>query len=118
MPHYRSLGEKCYSRRAARKTRRIGRSGKTIQPSPSPGRRSLYAHDPGKAQEIAESFVRDQAHVFGIVDLATDTLIGRCALFDINYVDCNAMLGMVIGEKEYWGRVRPGGRQTVGRLRL
>ncbi len=72
-----------------------------------------------KAQEIAESFVRDQAHVFGIVDLATDTLIGRCALFDINYVDRNAMLGMVIGEEGVLGAgVRPGGRQTVGRLRL
>lgn len=30
--------------------------------------------------------------------------IGYYIINDINYLDCNAYLGLVIGEKEYWGQ--------------
>ncbi|NVM35618.1 MAG: GNAT family N-acetyltransferase [Candidatus Lokiarchaeota archaeon] len=30
--------------------------------------------------------------------------IGYCVINDINYLDCNAYFGLVIGEKEYWGQ--------------
>jgi RimJ/RimL family protein N-acetyltransferase len=46
--------------------------------------------------------LRNKYHVFSIVDLETDALIGRCGLFDVDPVNRRAMLGTVIGEKEYW----------------
>ena len=106
MPHYRKLvGEKCYlSPCSPEDAAYWAKWENDLAVAIPPGDEAYTPMTLEKAQEIAESFVRDQAHVFGIVDLATDTLIGRCALFDINYVDCNAMLGMVIGEKEYWGQ--------------
>jgi RimJ/RimL family protein N-acetyltransferase len=56
--------------------------------------------DINKAIDDANS---DNIHVFNIVDLETDKLIGRCMLFNIDKVDRRAMLGILIGEKEYWG---------------
>ena len=57
-----------------------------------------------KMKEILNDVIKHQSRIFSIVDLATDKLIGRCLLFNINQVDRNAMLGFVIGEKEYWGQ--------------
>ena len=57
-----------------------------------------------KSQESLHRANMNQAQVFSIVDLATAALIGRCMLFDIDHVNRKAMLGIVIGEKEYWGR--------------
>ena len=48
--------------------------------------------------------VNQGAHCFAIVDQETGTAIGRCMLFDMDMVDRRAMLGIVIGEKSYWGR--------------
>ena len=48
--------------------------------------------------------VNQGAHCFAIVDQETCTAIGRCMLFDLDMVDRRAMLGIVIGEKSYWGR--------------
>jgi len=57
-----------------------------------------------KSKEIVADVIRSQDHVFGIVDLETDELIGRCMLFDLDWVNRRAMLGIVIGEKAYWGQ--------------
>ncbi|MBN1937701.1 MAG: GNAT family N-acetyltransferase [Anaerolineae bacterium] len=57
-----------------------------------------------KMQDILNDIAKNQSHIFGIVDLETDELIGRCMLFNVNHVDRNAMLGIVIGEKTYWGQ--------------
>lgn len=48
--------------------------------------------------------LRLQRPVFSIIDLANDELIGRCMLFAIDPLNRRAMLGIVIGEKSYWGR--------------
>jgi RimJ/RimL family protein N-acetyltransferase len=53
--------------------------------------------------DLAET-VQQREHVFSIVDLASDRLIGRGLLFGINLVDRNAMLGIVIGDKGYWSQ--------------
>jgi RimJ/RimL family protein N-acetyltransferase len=58
----------------------------------------------GKSQEIVQSIIKQQQHIFSIVDNDKDILIGRCLLFGIDSVNRNAMLGIVIGEKEYWSR--------------
>jgi RimJ/RimL family protein N-acetyltransferase len=57
-----------------------------------------------KSEEIVADVIRGQDHVFGIVDLETDELIGRCMLFDLDWVNRRAMLGIVIGEKACWGQ--------------
>lgn len=51
-----------------------------------------------------EDAIRRQEHIFSIIDCATDQLIGRCMLFSIDPVNCSSMLGIVIGEKAFWGR--------------
>lgn len=43
-------------------------------------------------------------HMMMIVDLETDTPIGWCALFYRVPANRRAMLGIIIGEKSYWGR--------------
>lgn len=57
-----------------------------------------------KSKEVLAGVLCRQDHVFGIVDLETDDLIGRGMLFDLDLVNRKAMLGIVIGEKAYWGQ--------------
>jgi RimJ/RimL family protein N-acetyltransferase len=42
--------------------------------------------------------------VFTIVDLTTEETIGRGMLFSVDLVNRGAMLGIVIGEKDYWSK--------------
>ena len=51
--------------------------------------------------EQIDAVLRNQSHVFGIVDLASDTLIGRCLLFNLDAVNRSAMLGIMIGDRDY-----------------
>lgn len=57
-----------------------------------------------KMRDILDDVSKQQSHVFSIVTLDADTLIGRCLLFNIDHVNQKAMLGIVIGEKDYWGK--------------
>ncbi len=57
-----------------------------------------------KTKEIVGNVIQHQDHVFSIVNLETDKLIGRGILFDIDQINRKAMLGIVIGEKGYWGQ--------------
>ncbi len=43
-------------------------------------------------------------HNYGIVDAATDTLIGSCGLMDIDALNRCAEIGIVLGDKSYWGK--------------
>lgn len=63
---------------------------------------TLYSRE--KSREIVSDVIKQQSKIFSIIDLATDKLIGRCLLFNIDQVNRHAMLGIVIGEKEYWGK--------------
>ena len=56
-----------------------------------------------KMRDILAEVSKHQSHIFSIVNLETDTTIGRCLLFNIDQVNRQATLGIVIGEKEYWG---------------
>ncbi len=42
--------------------------------------------------------------VFEVYHKEDKKSIGYCVINNINYLDCNAYLGLVIGEKEYWGQ--------------
>jgi RimJ/RimL family protein N-acetyltransferase len=66
-------------------------------------------------QETASSIIKNKEHVFSIVDLKSDALIGRCLLFGVNLVDRSAMFGIVIGEKAFWSK---GYGQEATRLML
>ena len=65
-------------------------------------------------EEAIREFHRDRAHVFSIVDTETDQLVGRCLLFNVDAVNRSAMLGIVLGEKDFWNRGM--GREAVGLL--
>ena len=55
-----------------------------------------------KCQEDVRNVIQNQEHMFSVVELENDALIGRCLLFSIDWVNRHAMLGIVIGEKNYW----------------
>ncbi|MCK4433383.1 MAG: GNAT family N-acetyltransferase [Methanomicrobia archaeon] len=57
-----------------------------------------------KQKEMISDIIKEQSHIFNIIELETDTLIGRCLLFGIDHVNRKAMLGIVIGEKAYWDK--------------
>lgn len=54
-------------------------------------------------EDIMDAIQRQQ-HIFSIVTLADDQLIGRCLLFATDTVNRSAMLGIFIGQKEFWGQ--------------
>ena len=43
-------------------------------------------------------------YTFGIRTLADDKLIGNCSLFEISLKNRSATFGIVLGEKDYWGK--------------
>lgn len=53
--------------------------------------------------DVADAIQRQQ-HIFSIVDLVDDILIGRCLLFAMDTVNRSAMMGILIGDKAYWGK--------------
>lgn len=54
--------------------------------------------------ESITTIVKQRQHIFSILDLATGTVIGRALFFDIDHVNQGAMVGLVIGDRAYWGK--------------
>ncbi len=57
-----------------------------------------------KSREMLADSLKNQHHVYTIVDRETDKGIGRGMLFNMQHIDAQAMLGITIGEREYWNR--------------
>lgn len=57
-----------------------------------------------KEREILTEMSKKQDHVFGIIDLETDKLIGNCSLFDIDRINGKAEFGIFIGDKNFWSK--------------
>ncbi|MBU0928290.1 MAG: GNAT family N-acetyltransferase [Spirochaetes bacterium] len=55
-----------------------------------------------KEREILSAISKE--HNYGIVDAASGELIGSCGLMDLDAVNRSAEIGIVIGDKAYWGR--------------
>jgi RimJ/RimL family protein N-acetyltransferase len=53
-------------------------------------------------QEAIRDILENNRHVFSIVDQKTDRAIGRCMFFNVDAVNRTAMMGIVIGERDYW----------------
>ena len=54
-------------------------------------------------REWLEKFAKDP-YQFAIVDCKTDRLIGGCGLKDVDLVNRTALMGIFLGDREYWGR--------------
>ena len=106
MPHYKKLvGDKCYlSPCAPEDAEAWARWDNDLEVSLPLGDEAYTPFSLPKSQEIVADVMRGQHHVFSILDLETDKLIGRCMLFDLDLVNRKAMLGVVIGERAYWGQ--------------
>lgn len=106
MPYYRKLsGEKCYlSPIDAADAAAWAAWMNDLEVSLPLGDEAYTTYSLEKMQAEAAESIQRQDPIFSIVDCATDTLIGRCLLFGVNPVDRNAMMGIVIGEKNWWGR--------------
>lgn len=57
-----------------------------------------------KERKNITDLLQSNVHVFSIVDLKSDELIGRCMLFSIDKINRHAMFGIVIGEKSHWNK--------------
>ena len=57
-----------------------------------------------KEREAIIEIFQNDPHLFTIVDLKSDELIGYCMLFGVDSVDKHARLGIVINEKSYWNK--------------
>ena len=53
-------------------------------------------------QNAIRDILEKNRYVFSIVEIEKDQTIGRCMFFNVDAVNGNAMLGIVIGEKERW----------------
>ena len=57
-----------------------------------------------KMHEQIDGALRNQAHVFSIVELESDQTIGRCMLTNLDAINRSAMLGIMIGDKAFQNR--------------
>jgi len=106
MTYYRKLsGEKCYlSPLSTEDADAITSWLNDLEVTLPLGDEAYLPYSVEKVQgEIAEA-IRRQDHVFGIVDCVSNHVIGRCLLFGMNPVDRSAMLGIFIGDKDYWSQ--------------
>ncbi len=106
MPYYKKLvGQKCYlspcaPEDAAKWAEWFNDLSVTI---PLGDEAYIPIHLAGQ-EELLSSVIKEGYHWFSIVDLETDSLIGRGILFNVDQVNRTAMLGIAIGEKAYWDR--------------
>ena len=52
--------------------------------------------------EALESLAKDGNH-FSIITQEKDKVIGNCSFFNVDPINRSAEIGIVIGEKDYWG---------------
>ncbi len=57
-----------------------------------------------KTEESMRKIIDNQEHVFSVIDLETDSCIGRTILFGIDHLNRKAMFGIFIGDKSFWGK--------------
>jgi RimJ/RimL family protein N-acetyltransferase len=117
MNHYKKLvGQKCYlSPLSPDDAERIAQWENDLEVALPLGDEAYLLASAEKGRENILETLKQGWYIFGIVDLATDMLIGRSGLFSINHVDRRAMFGILIGEKEFWGK---GYGQEATRLTL
>ena len=106
MSYYRKLvGKKCYLSPCSLEDAEIWTTwNNDLEVTIPLGDEAYTPYGLAKVQDILSHVIQHQDHIFDILKLETDTLIGRCMLFDIDLVNRGAMMGIVIGEKACWGQ--------------
>ncbi len=117
MPHYRKLvGELCYlsplSHEDADAHTRWENDLAVALPL---GDEAYTPVSLEKMHEKVEGAIRNQAHVYSIVDLASEQVVGRSLLFSLDAVNRSALYGIMIGDPEFQNR---GYGQDATRLML
>lgn len=117
MPHYPKLiGQKCYlSPCSAEDAEKWAAWDNDLEVALPLGDEAYTLMPLEKEAEILAEVIRQQQHVFSILVRKTDALIGRGMLFSLDFINRSAMLGLMIGEKEYWNQ---GFGQEASRLLL
>ena len=72
---------------------------------------AMLVGDEGHSTITAENIKKElqqmqerRAHMYAIHDLESEKLIGRTLLMGVDAVNRTAMLGIIMGEKSYWGK--------------
>lgn len=106
MTHYKKLvGAKCYlSPCSIKDAEKWTTWDNDLEVSLPLGDEAYTPYSLTKMQEILGDIIKKQSHIFDIVELHTDALIGRCMLFNVDQVNRHATLGIVIGEKDHWNQ--------------
>jgi RimJ/RimL family protein N-acetyltransferase len=106
MPHYRKLvGKLCYLSPVAPEDAELWTGWLNDLDVAVPlGSEAFDVIAPPSQSAWIESISARSEPVFTIVDLGTDQPIGRCLLFAVNATDRCAEAGIVIGEKDRWGK--------------
>ncbi len=106
MPHYKKLaGDLCYlSPCSADDAEKWAQWETDLAVSLPLGDEAYVPTSLERARASLNETLANREHVFTIVDRATDDAIGRGMLFAVDHVNRSAMLGILIGETEYWGR--------------
>ncbi len=117
MPHYPKLvGQKCYlSPCSAEDAEQWAAWDNDLEVALPLGDEAYTLMPLEKEADILAEVIRQQQQVFSIVVRETDALIGRGMLFSLDWANRSAMLGLMIGEKEYWNQ---GFGQEASRLLL
>ncbi len=103
MPHYKKIvGQRCYlSPLSHEDAEAHARWENDLEVAIPLGDEAYTPTSIEKMHEQIDGALRNQSHVFSVVDLESELTIGRCMLFSLDPVNRSAMLGIMIGEKEY-----------------
>ncbi|HUT81072.1 MAG TPA: GNAT family protein [Candidatus Bathyarchaeia archaeon] len=106
MRHYKKLvGEKCYLSPISEQDAEQWANWFTDLEVTIPlGDEAFTPTSVSNERNTINDILQHNNHIFSIVDLKSDELIGRCMLFDFDKINRSAMLGIVIGEKSYWNK--------------
>jgi len=106
MTYYKKLvGEKCYlSPCSLEDAEKWTEWDNDLEFAIPLGEEAFMVFSLDKMKEIIGNLIKKQDPIFSIIDLKTDTPIGRCMLFNVDKVNRKAMLGIGIGSKKYWNK--------------
>jgi RimJ/RimL family protein N-acetyltransferase len=106
MTYYKKLvGEKCYlSPISLEDAEKWTEWDSDLEFAVPLGEEAFMVFSLDKTKEIISNIIKKQDPVFSIIDLETDTPIGRCMFFNVDQVNRKAMLGIGIGKKDYWNK--------------
>lgn len=106
MTYYKKMiGEKCYlSPCCAADAEKWTEWDNNLEVTIPLGDEAYTPYSLEKMRTIVSDVNQHQTHTFSIVDQQSNEAIGRCMFFNLDRINRCAMLGIVIGEKSYWGQ--------------